>query len=252
VEVVRVRHRVRAPSGSELAVAAVLVVAGLMFATSAQTAKGTQLRSDGADVVSLAQAETARADARRARVDALRQEVQDETDAVSTIDGAVAAVKRRADALAAQAGLAAVHGPGMIVTLDDAPRSGTLPSGVRPDDLVVHQQDVQAVVNALWHGGAEAMMLMDQRVISTSAVRCVGNTLILQGRVYSPPYRIAAIGSSARLQRALDASPDVAIYQQYVQAYGLGFAPASSKDLTMPAFSGTLDLRYARVVGPAG
>ena len=29
--------------------------------------------------------------------------------------------------------------------------------------------------------------LQDQRVISTSAVRRVGNTLILQGRVYSPP-----------------------------------------------------------------
>jgi uncharacterized protein YlxW (UPF0749 family) len=248
----QMRHRVRAPSGSELLVAAVLVVAGLLFATSAQTAKGTQLRSDGADVVSLAQAETARADARRVRVDALRKEVQNETDAVSVIDGTVAAVQRRADALAPMAGLAAVHGPGLTVILDDAQRSGNLPSGVRPDDLVVHQQDVQAVVNALWHGGAEALMLMDQRVISTSAVRCVGNTLILQGRVYSPPYRIAAIGSAPRLQRALDASPEVAIYQQYVQAYGLGFAVALSRDLTMPAFSGTLDLRYATVVGPAG
>ena len=63
-----------------------------------------------------------------------------------------------------------------------------LPEGVGVDDIVVHQQDVQAVVNALWSGGAEAMMVMDQRLISTSAVRCVGNTLILQGRVYSPPF----------------------------------------------------------------
>ena len=50
------------------------------------------------------------------------------------------------------------------------------------DDLVVHQGDVQAVVNALWAGGAEAMSIMDVRVISTSAVRCVGNTLLLHGR----------------------------------------------------------------------
>ena len=69
------------------------------------------------------------------------------------------------------------------MTLDDAPRRASLPGTAKPDDLVVHQQDVQAVVNALWHGGAEAMHAQDQRVISTSAVRCVGNTLILQGRV---------------------------------------------------------------------
>ena len=50
------------------------------------------------------------------------------------------------------------------------------------------------MVNALWQGGARGIQVMDQRLISTSAVRCVGNTLILQGRVYSPPYRITAVG----------------------------------------------------------
>ena len=65
------------------------------------------------------------------------------------------------------------------------------------------------MVNALWAGGAEAMMLMDQRVISTSAVRCVGNTLILQGRVYSPPYVITAIGDQDGMKQALDQSPEV-------------------------------------------
>ena len=38
---------------------------------------------------------------------------------------------------------------------------------------MVHQQDIQAVVNALWAGGADALQIMDQRVISTSAVRMV-------------------------------------------------------------------------------
>src|SRR3569833_1449764 len=80
-----------------------------------------------------------------------------------------------------------------------------------PDDLVVHQQDVQAVGNALWAGGATGMQIMDQRLISTSAVRCVGNTLILQGVVYSPPFRITATGAPDRLRAALDASPEIQI-----------------------------------------
>ena len=110
----------------------------------------------------------------------------------------------------------------MRVTLDDAPHpdSGrTLPGDPNPDLLVVHQQDVQAVVNALWAGGARAMQIMDQRVIATSAVRCVGNTLLLHGVVYSPPYVITAVGDPTALRHALDASPDVQIYKQYVSAY---------------------------------
>src|SRR6185437_12861986 len=115
----------------------------------------------------------------------------------------------------AAAGLTALRGPGLTVRLDDAPRraDGSRPAGARPDDLVVHQQDVQAVVNALWAGGAEAMTLMGVRVIATSAVRCVGNTLLLDGQVYSPPFEIAAIGDQVRLQRSLDDTEGVALFR---------------------------------------
>ena len=117
-------------------------------------------------------------------------------------------------------------GPALTVSLDDAPHpqpGETLPGNPSADDLVVHQQDVQAVVNALWAGGAEAMTIMGQRVLSTTAVRCVGNTLLLHGRVYSPPFVVTAIGDQAAMRSALDASPDVTVYQQYVAAYKLGY-----------------------------
>ena len=93
----------------------------------------------------------------------------------------------------------------LTVTLTDAPPNATAQvPGVpepQPNDLVIHQQDLQAVVNALWEGGAEGIQVMDQRLISTSAVRCVGNTLILQGRVYSPPYKVTAVGDQEALQQ---------------------------------------------------
>jgi uncharacterized protein YlxW (UPF0749 family) len=101
------------------------------------------------------------------------------------------------------------------------------------------------VVNALWLGGAEAMMLMDQRVISTSAVRCVGNTLLLQGRVYSPPYRITAIGNVQGMRTALDNSAAVQIYKEFVNVFQLGYDVRDAGQPTFPAFTGSLDLRYA-------
>jgi uncharacterized protein YlxW (UPF0749 family) len=138
----------------------------------------------------------------------------------------------------------------MVVTLDDAPRDVQVPAGIGPDELVVHQQDVQAVVNALWAGGAEAMMLQDQRVISTSAVRCVGNTLILQGRVYSPPYTVTAIGDPDQLQGAMDRSPEIGIYLQYVASLRLGWRVERRPGLELPAYTGSLAFRYATASGP--
>jgi hypothetical protein len=148
--------------------------------------------------------------------------------------------------LAQAAGLAAVHGPALTVELNDAPREsrhGPYPPGIPapgPDDLVVHQQDVQAVVNALWAGGAEAMTIMGRRVTALTAVRCVGNTLLLHGEVFSPPFRITAIGGAAALHAALRDSPQISIYQQYVAAYRLGYHVDEVADVRMPAYDGPL------------
>ena len=102
--------------------------------------------------------------------------------------------------------LPAVHGPGITVTLNDSPlwenmvdSSG---SAANINDYVVHQEDVEAVVNALWAGGAESMMIMDQRVLFNSAVICQGNVLLLQGKKYSPPFTVSAIGPADAMIRA--------------------------------------------------
>jgi uncharacterized protein YlxW (UPF0749 family) len=135
--------------------------------------------------------------------------------------------------------------------MSDAPRDadGNYPAGVDPDDLVVHQQDVQSVVNALWAGGAEAMMIMDQRVLTTSAVRCIGNTLLLQGRTYSPPFVVTAIGASDPMIAALDVEPGVQLLRQYVDRFALVYETTSVDQVTLPAYDGPIRLTSARQAG---
>jgi uncharacterized protein YlxW (UPF0749 family) len=223
-------------------VALVLAAAGLLFATSALTSGGTDLRSESADLGTVI-AQRSRDNAEQSlQVSALRADVDQLSRSV------VPAGEDPLDdpALGVASGALAVTGPGVRVTLDDAPTGEPRPAGAAPDDLVVHQQDVESVVNALWAGGAEAMMIMDQRIVSTSAVRCVGNVLVLQGRTYSPPYTITALGDVDSLRTALDDSAEVSIYQQYVAVYGLGYQVSSSDDLDLPAFDGTTTLEYAR------
>ena len=107
--------------------------------------------------------------------------------------------------------------------LDDAHGPSRDPS-IDPNESVVHQSDLQAVVNSLWAGGAEAMSVAGQRMISTSAVRCVGNTLLLNGEVYSPPFRIVAIGPAAGMRAALGRSPGVRLYRQAADVLGLRYS----------------------------
>ena len=226
------------------------LLAGLMFATSATFSHGFDLRVTGRDDVnSLVNRQQRTVITQDAQLAALQRKLQAATSQAAKTDGRVAQARDEADAFAGAAGLEAVSGPAVSVTLNDAPAlPGKQRTAVPPDYLVVHQQDVQAVVNALWAGGAEAMTLEGQRVISTSAVRCVGNTLLLHGVVYSPPYTVEAIGDPQKLQQALADAPDVIIYKQYVDAYQLGYRLAVEGDVTMPAFTGPLTLAYARAV----
>ncbi|YAL83316.1 DUF881 domain-containing protein [Dermacoccaceae bacterium W4C1] len=228
-------------------VPAVAAVAGVLFAVSASTAGSADLRSDGTGgLVSLVQQASNRVSGEQNRVGSLRTEV----DTLSRSSGGAraTALADQASKLAPRAGLTSVRGKALKITLTDSTRDvSSLPEGGTADWLVVHQQDVQGVVNALWEGGATSMMLMDQRVISTSAVRCVGNTLILQGRVYSPPFTVTAIGNISALRKALDDNPEVRNYRAYVDIAGLGY-DATEVDSVMPAYAGPLTLRHARPV----
>ncbi|AZQ72496.1 MULTISPECIES: DUF881 domain-containing protein [Streptomyces] len=230
----------------------VFALAGLIFWTSFNTAQGTNIRTDDSMLrLSDLIRERSRkngdledsAAAARAQVDALARRD----------NGGTAAEQRKLADLEDAAGTRKLAGQGMTVTLTDAPPNATAKiPGVpqpQPNDLVIHQQDLQAVVNALWQGGARGIQVMDQRLISTSAVRCVGNTLILQGRVYSPPYKITAVGDRGALRKALDASPAIQNYLQYVAAYGLGWKVDQHEAVTLPGYSGTVDLHYAKPMG---
>ncbi|HEU0238101.1 MAG TPA: DUF881 domain-containing protein [Micromonosporaceae bacterium] len=240
----------RARSAWSVLVPVVALLAGLLFTTSATTANGTNLREDRTpQLVNLIGDRQHQISAAQAQEAALRASVLAKTNQVAGSDAGVAAQQQRGSGLLGDAGLVAVQGPALTVVLNDAPASadGSLPRGATPDDVVVHQQDVQAVVNAMWAGGAEAMTIMGVRVISTSAVRCVGNTLLLQGVLYSPPFTITAIGNTRAMRAALDESPQVAAYRQAVAAWGLGYQTREGV-VTLPAYNGSTDLQYAQAI----
>ncbi|MEC4017411.1 DUF881 domain-containing protein [Streptomyces sp. H27-D2] len=229
----------------------VFALAGLIFWISFNTAKGTNIRSDDSmlRLSDLIEDRSHKNKALDQSAGALRSDVD---RLAQRDDGSTKAEDLRLDSLEKEAGTRKLRGKALSVTLTDAPPNAAAKiPGVpepQPNDLVIHQQDLQAVVNALWQGGAKGVQVMDQRLISTSAVRCVGNTLILQGRVYSPPYKVTAVGDTGKLRRAVDRSPAIQNYLQYVNAYGLGWKVEPREAVTLPGYSGTVDLHEAQSV----
>jgi uncharacterized protein YlxW (UPF0749 family) len=246
----RPRRRGQRTRGWSVGVPLIALAAGLLFTTSARTADGTALRDDRRpQLAQLIADERARLTARQQAADQLNGEVEQKTAELGTVDQPVKNAQEQADSMRAAAGFTALHGPGLTVTLNDSPRraSETDPNGPDNDDLVVHQGDVQAVVNAMWAGGAEAMSIMDIRVISTSAVRCVGNTLLLHGQVFSPPFKITAIGEPTAMRRALESAEGVRQFRAAVADFGLGYTETVERNVTVRAYDGSSDLRSAKV-----
>jgi uncharacterized protein YlxW (UPF0749 family) len=236
------------PTGWRWLVPVVCVAAGILFATSARVSRGTELRSpESANLATLVRAAEQKVADGSSRLAALQRDVSAATDQAGQDNSAVAATQARGKPLLGPAGLTAVHGPGLLVVLDDAHDVPDDPS-VDLNQLVVHQSDLQSVVNALWGGGAEAMTVAGQRIISTSAVRCVGNTLLLNGRVFSPPFRVQAIGPAQSMQNSLDHAPGVTLFKQAASYYGLGYTVETDDSIQLPAYDGPIGQTYAKVV----
>lgn len=233
----------------------VCLLAGLLLAATHDVSGGDEIRrSDAPRLVDLVRQAQQSVDRLAIERDALASELNTHHGGSPGTDAALAAITSRADRLAVDAGLDPMRGPGLVVTLNDAQRDaeGRFPRDASPDDLVVHQQDIDAVLNALWSAGAEGIQMQDQRIIGTSAPRCVGNTLLLNGRTYSPPYVIAAIGDAPAMQAALAASPLVGLYRQYVVRFGLGYTEEPRRQVDLVGHSEPVRMQFAKPAGPVG
>jgi len=219
-----------------------------MFAAAISTSQGTDLRAQRAvELRDLVRERSSQVDTVEARVASLQRSVDDLT-AGRTGDPAAIALRSAIVDMQDQAGMTEITGRALTVSLDDAPLrepDDPLWQTLSPDDVIVHQADVQAVVNALWRGGAKAVQLMDQRLISTSSIQCVGNTLLLQGRVYSPPYVITAIGPLKKMRASLRTDPLVAAYRDWAAAVGLGYELQRDTGVTIPGYEGSITMEFA-------
>jgi uncharacterized protein YlxW (UPF0749 family) len=229
----------------------IALLAGLLFAVSSQTARGSDLRSDREEITQVIYNRVLDIQVLDQERKQLAAQVEALSAAAAQSDATVASIEQQAADAATYAGLTPIQGPGVRVTLTDGPLgpNGELPPGARPDDVIIHQSDVQGILNAMWSAGADGIMVQGHRIIGTSAVRCVGNTLLLRGKTYSPPFVIVAIGDQDAIETALQEAPGVELFLDAVTAFGLGYDVETLDQLTLPAYDGPLGVTHAEVMG---
>nr|WP_218851575.1 DUF881 domain-containing protein [Nocardioides panaciterrulae] len=225
----------------------VLLLCGGLFVVSAANSEGTDLRPGRyTNLSSLVSGEARDYQHLEQRVKDLNSEVVSLTDAVNDRD--VQRSQRRIEKLKDPAGLVPRSGPGVTVTLSDAPEDVINSTTRDLKYLVVHQQDIQAVVNAMWTAGATAVTVQGQRIVSTTGIKCEGNAVQLQGVPYSQPYVISAVGDQAALLGAIDGNPYLQLYRAQAAdpTISVGWDLQLESDITAPAYDGLLDLNYAK------
>ncbi|MER3418323.1 MAG: hypothetical protein C4343_04310 [Chloroflexota bacterium] len=238
--------RLRATPSWQVTLAAALLVLGFLVAA--------QLRSEGPRVRYTSQErapliETVLSlqrdqDALKARILQLNEQIRDLQRRGEGSAALVAELNREIEAARLAAGLVAVQGPGLVLQLTDA--SGPLPPGANPADVLVHSDDIRTLVEELWLAGAEAIAVNGERVTVSTAILDIGGSVLVNSAYLAPPYQIAAIGPPG-LYRRLTASPSfVAFVVNRVDAFGLGLSFAEPERVLIPAYAGTVTLRYAR------
>jgi uncharacterized protein YlxW (UPF0749 family) len=241
---------VRTPG--RVAVGALLLVAlGVLTGTAIGQVRERAGASTGvrADLEAEVRQRTAETDQRAAEVEQLRREQVAERERALSRDTAGRSAAAELRTLGAAAGTVAVGGPGLVVTVDDAPagsRTDEGRGGAFGEGRVL-DRDLQDLVNALWAAGAEAVAVNGLRLTSLSAIRSAGQAVLVDFRPVSPPYVVEAVGDPAALELQLLDGPTGRRFATWSQLYGLGFEARREERLELPAAT-VSDLRVARPV----
>lgn len=229
-----------------LALVAIGIVTGTAVAqVRARQEANTGLRAELAGEVRERTAETERlAD----QAEQLRTQVAAAQTAALGADTEGRSAARRLEQLGLASATLAVRGPGVVVTLADAPEGEVDPDeslrGGTPVDGRVQDRDLQDLVNGLWAAGAEAVSVNDVRLTALTAIRSAGDTILVDFRLLSPPYVVRALGDPERLELELRDGPTGRRLATYTQLYGLGFEVRREESLRLPGAS-TPKLRAA-------
>ena len=236
----------RARTAHALVLLAPALLLGLLIGAQAQSQSGRPVAATRYNVplVEAAVALQTEQHLLKAQLADLRAQLEAVGTQAAALDARAAALHEQVEGLGVQAGLTALKGAGVTVTLDDAHFSPNTPTRTLML-AIVHSNDITDVFNAAWKAGATGIAVNGERITGSSA--CVGAVIQLNGTLLSPPFAISIVGPADRLAAMLSDPQELRDIKQRHAAFGLGFDISRADALVLPPYSGPIRVRYATV-----
>ena len=185
----------------------------------------------------------------QAQQNELKQQVLDARAAIGALEaageGGAAVTRDLNDQLQAAriaAGLVALSGPGIVIQLSDS--NLAVPADGNDRDYLVSGQDVQTVVEQLWLAGAQAIAVNGERIVVSTAIVDIGGSVLVNSAYVAAPYRVSAIASTGVLDRLTRQSGFVDFVRARAETFGIGVQYATPDAVDLPAYAGSVNLRY--------
>ena len=239
------RVALRSPriSNDTLTLAAVIGLLGFLLVTAVLSARAAEEEQQPrrAELVGLIEQRRALVSDLDVEVEKLRIEVSKTQAAAAERSSADAAASAELASLSEMAGTVALRGRGVVVRLDNSNRQPASPD--QAGAYLIHDADLQLVINGLFAAGAEALDVNGSRVVATTPVRAAGDTIVVNFRPLSPPYVIEAIGAD---RGRFDETEIARRFKRWSTLFGLGYRVEEKDDITVEAFTGRVGIRVAR------
>ncbi len=143
------------------------------------------------------------------------------------------------------AGFVDVKGPGITITLSDIDNRKAAGAVLSSSETLIHDEDIRRIINELCAAGAEAISVNNSRIIGTSAVRCVGPTILVNDTKMTPPYVIRAIGKADQLEAAMNLNGGVI---DNMKVWGFRIVMTKENEITIPKYNGAVNFSSATAV----
>jgi uncharacterized protein YlxW (UPF0749 family) len=243
-----IRGRIRAIPTWQLTLGAALLGLGFLIAA--------QLGSEGPRIRYTTQERTPlleTANGLQAQQDELKDQLLELRAQIGQIEGAgegsaelVRGLNDELEQARIAAGLIPLTGTGIVLQLEDSVQS--VSGEASEDDYLVGARDIRAVVEELWLAGAEAVAVNGERITPTTSVIDIGTSVLVNAAYLAPPYQITALGPDDMYDRLATAPGFVDFVRARAEAYGIRLSFAEPTTVDVPAFAGTVSLRYSRPV----
>jgi uncharacterized protein YlxW (UPF0749 family) len=151
------------------------------------------------------------------KIKELRTEIEDEQNKAKRRRRSSKVLVEEVNRYKEEVGLTERKGAGFVITLADSSRESA------NIDSIVHAADLRDLVNLLWLNGAEAISVNDQRLVASSSIDSIINTILVNNTKIANPFVVRVIGDRKQLTKALEQDPILDDIRRRVKEEGLVF-----------------------------